>query len=185
VEVEAYIGETDRASHARMGPTPRNRVMFGRPGVAYVYLVYGMYHCLNVVTEPASRPAALLIRAIEPLEGIPAMRAARERARRGGRRQGASERPVAPARPVPDARLAAGPGLLTAAFDIDRSCDGIDLCDARSRLRLELPPDGEPPPTVVATPRVGIGYAGEPWVSVPWRLVVAGSPSLSRPRRNG
>jgi DNA-3-methyladenine glycosylase len=87
VEVEAYIGEDDRASHARFGRTPRNGVMFGRPGVAYVYLVYGMYDCLNVVTEPSGRPAAVLIRAVEPVAGIAEMRAARihratERARR-------------------------------------------------------------------------------------------------------
>ncbi len=185
MEVEAYIGEEDRASHARMGPTARNRVMYGRPGVAYVYLVYGMYHCLNVVTEPASHPAALLIRAVEPLEGIPAMREARVRARHGHRQATAGDRPVAPARLIADARLAAGPGLMTAAFDIDRSCDGLDLCDPRSRLRLELPPAGEPSPSIAATPRIGISYAGEPWVSVPWRLVVEDSPSLSGPRRHG
>ena len=85
VEVEAYIGIEDRASHARMGPTPRNAVMFGPPGIAYVYLVYGMHHCLNVVTEPAPRPAALLIRAVEPVSGLAAMRAAR--------RDGAATRP--------------------------------------------------------------------------------------------
>ena len=167
VEVEAYIGESDRASHARMGPTPRNRVMFGPPGVAYVYLVYGMHHCLNVVTEPAPRPAAVLVRAVEPIDGITAMRAARGRLANG---------PVHAA----DARLAAGPGLVAAAFDIDRSCTGLDLCDPASPLRLAARPDDEPAPEVVATPRIGIAYAGEPWVTVPWRFVAAGSPSLSR-----
>jgi DNA-3-methyladenine glycosylase len=171
VEVEAYIGEGDRASHARMGPTPRNRVMFGPPGIAYVYLVYGMYHCLNVVTEPAPRPAALLIRAVEPLEGIEAMRAARAGSRGAG------------TRPVADPRLAAGPGLVGAAFGLDRSFTGIDLCDPGSRLRLEPAPAGEPAPVVATTPRIGIGYAGEPWTSLPWRFVVAGSPSLSGARR--
>jgi DNA-3-methyladenine glycosylase len=166
VEVEAYVGEADRASHARMGRTPRNRVMFGPPGIAYVYLVYGMHHCLNVVTEPESRPAAILIRAVEPLAGSGAMRRARERGR-GVR--------VA----VPDARLAAGPGLVGAAFGLDRSDTGLDLCDPASGLRLEAAPAGEAPPTVLATPRIGIAYAGEPWTSVPWRFLVAGSPSLS------
>jgi DNA-3-methyladenine glycosylase len=172
VEVEAYIGEEDRASHARMGPTPRNRVMFGPPGIAYVYLVYGVHHCLNVVTEPAPRPAAVLIRAVEPLEGLEAMRAAREAAVSRVRRP---ERPAAVPRRIPDARLAAGPGLVAAAFSIDRSATGLDLCDPSSPLRLEAAPAGEPAPGLVATPRVGIGYAGEPWVSVPWRLVVPGA----------
>jgi DNA-3-methyladenine glycosylase len=169
VEVEAYIGEDDRASHARMGPTDRNRVMFGPPGIAYVYLVYGMHHCLNVVTEPAPRPAALLVRAVEPIEGVVAMRAARAATRSG---TGTS--------PPPDARLAAGPGLVCAAFSIDRADTGVDLCDPASPLRLEAAPLDEPAPDVVTTPRIGIGYAGEPWTTVQWRFLVPGSPSLSR-----
>jgi DNA-3-methyladenine glycosylase len=172
VEVEAYIGEEDRASHARMGRTTRNEVMFGSPGVAYVYLVYGMHHCLNVVTEAAPRPAALLVRAVEPLAGLEAMRTARTvLAVRAGR---AAVR-------VADERLAAGPGLVCAAFGIDRTATGLDLCDPSSPLRLEAHPDDEAAPLVEATPRIGIGYAGEPWTSRPWRLVVAGSASLSRP----
>jgi len=165
VEVEAYMGEDDRASHARMGPTARNRVMFGRAGTAYVYLVYGMHHCLNVVTGAASFPAALLIRAVEPFEGTDAMRSARAATGR---------------RPVPDARLAAGPGLVGVAFGIDRAVTGTDLCDPASPLRLEPAPGGEASPEIVTKPRVGVGYAGEPWVSVPWRFLVAGSPSVSR-----
>jgi DNA-3-methyladenine glycosylase len=164
VEVEAYVGEDDRASHARMGPTARNRVMFGRAGIAYVYLVYGMHHCLNVVTGASPFPAALLIRAVEPLEGIDTMRLAREARRR---------------RPVPDARLAAGPGLVALAFGVDRSHTGLDLCDGASALHLESTPVGAAVPDIVATPRVGVGFAGEPWVSVPWRFLVAGSPSVS------
>ena len=162
VEVEAYIGLEDRASHARMGPTPRNLPMFGPSGVAYVYLVYGMHHCLNVVTEAVGRPAALLIRAVEPIAGADAMRAAR-----GGAR-------------VADHRLAAGPGSVGAAFGIDRSFSGMDLCDPTAPLHLAARPEDEPEPEVVAGPRVGIAYAGEPWTSVPWRLAVAGSPALSR-----
>jgi DNA-3-methyladenine glycosylase len=181
VEVEAYIGEDDRASHARFGPTDRNRVMYGPAGTAYVYLVYGMHHCLNVVTEPAGRPAALLVRAVEPIDGIDAMRAERE-ARRAGR--GRSQAPTeAPGRHVPDARLAAGPGLVAAAFGITRRDTGTDLCDPRSPLRLEAQPADEPRPGIVAGPRVGIAYAPEPWASVAWRFTVAGSPSISgRPR---
>jgi DNA-3-methyladenine glycosylase len=165
VEIEAYMGPADRASHARMGTTARNRVMFGPAGIAYVYLVYGMHHCLNVVTGADSFPAALLVRAVEPLEGTDAMRLARETSGRAA---------------VPDARLAAGPGLVGLAFDVDRALSGVDMCDPASPLRLESAPAGEPEVEVVTTPRVGIGFAGEPWVSVPWRFVVAGSPSLSR-----
>ena len=174
VEVEAYLGEPDRASHARMGLTPRNRVMFGPPGIAYVYLVYGMHHCLNVVTEAPQRPAAVLIRAVEPLAGVAAMRRAR------GRRAG---RPV----DVADDLLAAGPGLLAAAFDLDRRDTGIDLCDPASPIHLEPAPPGEAPPEVEATPRIGVAYAGEPWAGAPLRFIVPGSPSLSglRSRRRG
>ena len=175
VELEAYIGEDDRASHARFGRTARNAVMFGPPGHAYVYLVYGMHHCLNVVTEPASRPAALLVRAVEPITGMASMHAARavtRTARGRARATGAS--------PPPDTRLAAGPGLVCAAFSIDRTHTGVDLCDPASPLRLELANDGEAPPAIATTPRIGIGYAGEPWVGVPWRFVVPDSPSLSR-----
>jgi DNA-3-methyladenine glycosylase len=175
VEVEAYVGVDDRASHARMGRTARNRVMFGPPGIAYVYLVYGMHHCLNVVTEPDSRPAALLIRAVEPVEGVALMRAAREAMRT--RRAGPWTRI---GRPIEAARLAAGPGLVATAFDVDRRHTGLDLCDPASSLRLEARPSDAPVPDVLTTPRIGVAYAGEPWASVPWRFVVAGSPSLSR-----
>lgn len=168
VEVEAYLGEEDRASHARMGPTARNGVMFGPPGLAYVYLVYGMHHCLNVVTEPSTRAAAVLIRAVEPLSGAARMRVARERGRRAHVR-------------VADHRLAAGPGLVAAAFELDRSHTGLDLCDPGSPVRLEAAPAGEPAPVVGTTPRIGIAYAGEPWTGVPWRFIDPASPSLSRP----
>ena len=143
--------------------------MYGPPGIAYVYLVYGMYDCLNVVTEPEGRPAAVLIRAVEPVEGVAGMRRARiARTRRRG--------PPGRLETLPAPRLAAGPGLVAAAFDITRTDSGIDLLAPASALRLEA---GEPPADVVATPRVGIAYAGEPWRSVPWRLIDPSSPALS------
>ena len=195
VELEAYIGENDRASHAWFGRTARNEVMYGPPGRAYVYLVYGMHDCLNIVTEPAGTPAALLVRAVEPLVGIEAMRAAvarRRAARRradrardvdpGGARGGSRTAPsIAPPRTSP-ARIAAGPGLVCAAFDIDRSLTGRDLFDVGAAIRLEPPPDGEPLPAVVAGPRVGISYAGSPWTEVAWRFSIRANPSVSRPR---
>ena len=180
VEVEAYIGTEDLASHARFGPTDRNRLMFGPAGIAYVYLVYGMYHCVNVVTEGVGVAAAILIRAVEPIEGMEHMmaaRAARTALRRPPRAGGGT-----PAPPVAPARLAAGPGLIAVAFDITRADNGVDLCDPASSLRLE-PGDVPPAEDVVSGPRVGIEYAPEPWRSQPWRLAVARSPALSRPIR--
>ena len=177
VEVEAYIGEEDRASHARFGRTPRNGVMFGPPGVAYVYLVYGMYECLNVVTEADGRAAAVLIRAAEPLEGVDAMRAARLRhALRRAKTDDARERAAARIERLPEARLAAGPGLLAAALDIDRSWTGMDLLDPASGLRLEA---GDAPARIDTTPRIGIAYAAEPWQSLPWRFLDPDSPAIS------
>jgi DNA-3-methyladenine glycosylase len=177
VEVEAYDGEDDRASHARMGLTNRNRPMFGPPGHSYVYLVYGMHHCLNVVTGPVGRPSAILIRAVEPLDGADAKRAARQAAR-AGRRRALTMVDAAPRR-FADTRLGAGPGLVAAAFSVDRSHTGLDLCDPASPLHLEPSPRDEPAPDIETTPRIGIAFAGEPWASVPWRFVVRGSPSLS------
>ena len=191
--MEAYIGLDDRASHARFGPTARNAPMFGPPGHAYVYLVYGMHLCLNVVTEPAGHPAAVLIRAVEPLEGVAAMRASRlaAEAARIGRGTAARERAAERLARVAgrlartnDARLAAGPGLLSAAFGLDLALSGRDLLERGGPVRLEAPPEDEPRPVVVATPRVGIAYAGAPWTEAPWRFIVPGSPALSgRPGR--
>jgi DNA-3-methyladenine glycosylase len=173
----------DAASHARFGPTGRNRVMFGPPGRAYVYLVYGMHDCLNVVTEPEGRPAAVLVRAVEPLAGARAMRAAR--LVHALRRRAVAEHPDARAdlerriEALPEARLASGPGLVTAAFSIGRSETGIDLLDRSSALRLVLP--GEPLPTarIGSSARVGVGYAAEPWRSVAWRSYDRTSASVS------
>jgi DNA-3-methyladenine glycosylase len=184
VEVEAYIGQDDRASHARFGETARNRVMFGPAGRAYVYLVYGMYDCLNVVTGPDGAPAALLIRAVEPLDGIEAMRVDRVLRATSRRRSLTQARAAAEAARIAGLaadRLASGPGLVTAAFGLDTAWTGLDLCDPQSPLRLEPAPAGEPAPTVVATPRIGVAYAGEPWSGRPWRFVVPGHRSVSGP----
>jgi len=169
--------------------------MFGPPGHAYVYLVYGMHACLNVVTELDGSPAALLIRAVEPLAGIDRMRAARVERAGSNRRATPPERAAADRariERIPDARLASGPGLVAAAFGLDNGWTGTDLCDPSSPLRFEMDPAlaGDPAalgdsaaPAVVATPRIGIGYAAEPWASRPWRLSLAGHPSVSGPAR--
>jgi DNA-3-methyladenine glycosylase len=159
--------------------------MYGPPGVAYVYLVYGMYDCLNIVTEPKGRPAAVLVRAVEPVEGAAAMRDARAAwwgARRTARTRGAEDAERARLDATPDSALARGPGLVAAAFSIDRALTGTDLLDPGSPLRLEPAPADAPVPEVEATPRVGIAYAGAPWMDVPWRFIDARSASVSGPR---
>jgi DNA-3-methyladenine glycosylase len=185
VEVEAYIGRADRASHARFGRTERNAPMFGPPGHAYVYLVYGMHRCLNVVTEAPDAPAAVLIRAVEPLAGLCAMRDARvaTEATRGVP-AGLAPDPVRLESirrridRVPEHRLAAGPGLVGAAFGLDLADSGRDLLDPGSDLRLEEDP-GAPPFSIVRTPRIGVAYAGPEWAALPWRLLIEGHPCIS------
>jgi DNA-3-methyladenine glycosylase len=144
--------------------------MYGPPGVAYVYLVYGMHHCLNVVTGPEGEAGAVLVRAVEPIEGADLMRAARLA------RPGSSPGD----RRVPVLRLASGPGLVCRSFGIDRSLTGADLCDRSGIVRLETLAPDERRPVPAWTPRIGVAYAGEPWASLAWRLVDQSSPSLSR-----
>ncbi len=175
VEVEAYIGEDDQASHARCGRTERNIAMFGPPGHAYVYFIYGMHHCFNVVTGREGYPAAVLIRALEPLEGIKAMRALRspepacpEHSRRAEGRRGG----------VPDVRLTSGPARLCQALEIDRRFDGADLCAPDALLFIEE--DCVVPNDAVATgPRVGV-RGDVAALSAPWRFYIRGSRHASR-----
>lgn len=168
VEVEAYRGPADRAAHSAGGRrTARNEVMWGPPGYAYVYFVYGMHWCANVVCAAAGRPEAVLFRAVEPLEGPEVMRARR-----------AAGRGIV--RSAKDALLASGPANLCRAFGIDGSLGGADLADPRSPLRIV---DGAAVRGAarVASPRVGVAYAGAD-AALPWRFSVAGSPSVSAPR---
>ncbi len=161
--------------------------MFGPPGHAYVYLVYGMHACLNVVTEPDGSPAALLIRAVEPLEGLDRMRLDRVARAAAARRVTLADQAAADAGRIArlaDDRLASGPGLVAAAFGLDVTWTGTDLCDPASPLRLERggTAAGGPGRPILASPRIGIDSAGEPWTSRPWRLRLAGHPSVSGPR---
>jgi len=160
VEVEAYMGEEDKGSHASVGRTARNEVMFGPPGHAYVYFTYGMHWMFNIVTEVEGFPAAVLVRALEPLEGISIMK----RNRKG--RTGFD--------------LCSGPARLAQALCITRALNGADLCARRgAELWLE-----EAPPVadedVVASERIGLNSVPEPWKSMPWRFYVRGSLFVSK-----
>jgi DNA-3-methyladenine glycosylase len=154
-EVEAYEGETDPASHAFRGRTPRTEVMFGPPGYAYVYFTYGMHWCMNVVCGPDGLASAVLVRAGEVVEG---MVLARER------RPGSTDRD-----------LARGPARLTKALAIDGTYGGTDLLDPASPLTLS---EGEPvdPRQIRNGPRVGVGGAG---AAAPWRFWIDGEPTVS------
>lgn len=151
-ETEAYQGQDDQACHARGGPTPRCQVMFEEAGHAYIYFTYGMHWMLNVVCEPEGYPAAVLIRAIFPLEGKKKMQGLR------------------PNLAGTDKWLD-GPAKLTQAIGLDRSLNGADLCNPQSGLRIE---QGITVSTemIQVSPRIGIKYAPEPWRSMPWRWVV-------------
>ncbi len=158
VETEAYRGPEDRASHAWGGRrTRRTETMYAIGGTAYVYFVYGMYHQFNVVTNVADVPHAVLVRALEPVEGIELMRR-----RRPGR---------------PDRGLTSGPGKLCVALGIDRGLDGADLLG--DRVWIEAGPRGVARTAVATGPRVGIDYAEE-WVDRPWRFWIRGNPFVSR-----
>jgi DNA-3-methyladenine glycosylase len=163
VETEAYAGPADLASHARAGKTRRTAPMFGPAGHAYVYLVYGIHECMNVVAETDGVAGAVLIRAIAARDGIETIRA-----RRGevGRRTAAQ-------------RLGAGPALVCQALGISRALDGHDLTTG-DRLWLEDADSDIAPDEMLVGPRVGVDYAGE-WASRPWRFGLRSSTSLSRP----
>ena len=157
VETEAYRGPLDRAAHSYGGRrTKRTEPMYAIGGTAYVFFVYGMYYQFNVVTHAAETPHAVLIRAVEPCEGLELMRK---------RRQG-----------QPDRNLTKGPGKLCIAMGIDRRLDGADLLGQQVWLE-ERPPVRRS--QILSGPRIGIDYAGE-WVSKPWRFWIKDNPFVSR-----
>ena len=161
VEVEAYRGEYDPASHAYRGRTERNQVMFGPPGHAYIYFTYGMHHCLNVVTDPAGTASAVLIRALEPVSGIEAMR----------RRRG-----LAADTPRLLERLARGPGCVARALGVTRRQDGLDL--TRGPLWIADQAPERRGLAIARGPRIGIRVA----VTRRWRFYLTGHPCVSGPR---
>jgi DNA-3-methyladenine glycosylase len=154
VETEAYLGLKDAASHAYRGPTDRNRVMFGPPGHAYVYFIYGMYECVNVVCEAEGEAEAVLIRAVEPRIGVERMLARRPGAKR-----------------LRD--VASGPGKLTIAMEITRALNGADVTRGDLVVREAV---GGPAFEVVAGPRIGITKCAD-W---PLRFTMAGSEFVSK-----
>jgi DNA-3-methyladenine glycosylase len=159
VEVEAYIGETDPACHAYKGRTPRNEPLYGPPGLAYVYVSYGLHHLLNAVTESDSFPSAVLIRAIEPLEGIDRMRA---------RRLVANPKLEA----VRDVDLGRGPGNLTVAMGITTAAHNGRMLTAGV---LTVRDDGGPVNDVVWTPRIGVTLGADRR----WRCAAPASRAVS------
>jgi DNA-3-methyladenine glycosylase len=162
VEVEAYEGEADPASHAFRGRTARNAVMFGPPGHAYVYFTYGMHFCVNLVCQPAGQASAVLLRAGQVVEGT-----ALAFSRRNGRDK--------------ERDLARGPARLCQALGIDRGLDGTDVCAAGAALGIGPPPARPASAEVRIGPRVGISQAAD-W---PLRFWLAGDAYVSPFRGNG
>ena len=155
VETEAYRGTDDPASHSFRGKTNRNEVMFGKPGITYVYFTYGNHHCLNIVTERTGIPAAVLIRSIEPLKGIETMK-----------RNRSVEKII---------DVASGPGKLTKAFQITREDNNIDVTDSSSNISIHTPAK-EKSFQIVQTTRIGIRLAQE----FPWRFYIKENPHVSK-----
>lgn len=153
VETEAYLGADDLAAHSARGLTNRTQVIFGAPGHAYVYFIYGMYYCLNLVAEPRGKPGCVLIRALEPVAGIELMRVRRPHARR-----------------IED--LASGPGKLTVAMAIDRRLNGADVTRGELVVRR---PDRHVAFQTRVTPRIGIRHCAD-W---PLRFLIEGNASVS------
>ncbi len=163
VEVEAYIGESDPACHAAPGPTARNAPLYGMPGHSYVYLNYGIHCLVNVVTESHGSPAAVLIRALAPVDGIEVMRRRRARAMKGRTRR--------PPLAIATHDLCRGPGNLTMAMGITLAENRLDLTGER----LSVEDRGIAVPEIAWGPRIGIRVGTE----TPWRASIAGHPSVS------
>lgn len=162
VETEAYLGPEDLAAHSARGRTARNEPMWGDPGHLYVYRIYGLHDCVNVVCGPGGKPEAVLLRAGEVVEGE-----ALARTRRGWVAGGRS--------PVDSRRLASGPGNLGRALGIGRALSGADLLAGPVRLA----PATSPPGRITRGPRIGVGYAGV-WAARPLRFAITDDPYVSR-----
>lgn len=165
VETEAYLGPDDRAAHTYNNHrSPRNEAMWQRGGTCYVYFTYGLHHCMNLVTRDEQHPQAVLLRALQPVEGLDTMR--RSRAAKNKK-------------PQPDTALCSGPAKLCQALAIDRALTGTDACGTgpihveRARARRL------PKPRIAVGPRIGIPNAGD-WADRPLRFWVCGNPHVSK-----
>jgi DNA-3-methyladenine glycosylase len=159
VETEAYTGPDDLASHGRNKRTKRNLPMWEAPGHAYIYLSRGIHWMLNVVVEPEDTPAAILVRAVEPLEGVDTIAQRR-----------IDRKPL---------EWTSGPARLTKAFNITSALNRADVTSTASGLWVEA--DINIPDDQVQTgPRIGLGKTPEPWFSIPWRFCISGNPYVSR-----
>ena len=156
IEVEAYRGRDDPASHAFRGPTPRNAPMFGDPGHAYVYFTYGNHYLLNITTQKAGTPGAILIRGVQPFEGIDIMRRLRPN--------------------VPDSQLTNGPGKLTKALAVDKALNGLDMT-RRGALFIVDRAEDEEDLEIWRSTRVGIGEAGLKYL---WRFYIKNNPYVTK-----
>ncbi len=150
LETEAYQGEEDLGCHAHAGRTPRTAVMYGPPGQTYIYFTYGMHWCFNVVVMAEGFPAAVLIRAVQPVEGLAQM---------------AFHRPNLANTP----HWTDGPAKLTQAFGLDKQQNGVDLTESNGELFIETG-DGPDESRIISGPRVGLFSVPEPWKSIPWRF---------------
>ena len=155
VETEAYMGKIDPAAHSYKGLPERVKVQYGPQGMSYIYMIYGVHYCFNITTGPLGRPEAVLIRALEPCEGLDIMRARRKR-----------EKAI---------ELCSGPGKLCRAMNITKEQYGTDLCNVHSGLFIT---EGFTPEKTLASKRINIDYAGEArdWL---WRFTIEGNPYIS------
>ncbi|MBE3555618.1 MAG: DNA-3-methyladenine glycosylase [Firmicutes bacterium] len=184
VETEAYAGPEDRAAHSFADRrSERTAIMYDTPGKAYIFAIYGMYWCCNVVAGPGRKPEAVLIRALQPTEGIDLMRA-----RRSHRAQlhsiatkppeESASSPLAKTRTLSDQQLTSGPGRLCQAMGIDQQCYGLAFFDPASPLHLYAPQESLSSAAIATGPRIGIAYAGA-WATKPWRFWIKGNPYVS------
>ncbi|MDD5341379.1 MAG: DNA-3-methyladenine glycosylase [Patescibacteria group bacterium] len=168
VEVEAYYGFQDKASHASRGKTERNKIMFGHPGVAYIYMIYGMYYCLNIITEEKNFPAAILIRALEPLDCHP------EHSRRVAICKNYGSAMLTMTRGATN-----GPGKLCRALKIDKKLNGENLITSKKLYLAQNPKIKIKNSQITSAERIGIDYAGK-YKHKPWRFYIKDNKYISK-----